>query len=122
MQIKVERWYQDTGGIVIPSGLYDENEPRLKGMGKWLVQNGYAIELQETVGTPYAIGINLASDEPELTVAMALTDEQEMSIVSDSPELEEIDLRQRYEELTGRAPHPAMKLETLRAKVAELEA
>lgn len=91
-------------------------------LGQYLIDNGHALFVSQNVGTPYNIGIDNAVDGAELTVAFALTDEQETPIVSDSPELEELELRQRYEELSGRAPHPAMKLETLRAKVAELEA
>lgn len=121
MPIQLEKFYNNVEGVSLSPGLYADNDPRLRGLGSYLVANGHA-SLVEIVGTPYNIGIDNAVDGAELSVAFALTDEQETPIVSDSPELEELELRQRYEELEGKKPHPNMKLETLRAKVAELEA
>jgi len=40
--ISIERFYQNTSGTKIKAGIYEDTDPRLKGLGKYLLTNEIA--------------------------------------------------------------------------------
>lgn len=72
MRINVTRFYQDIHNRKVEVGEYDIDDKRLKGMGQWFVDNGFADVIEgEDLEDDYA---------PEFTShALALLDESNFS-------------------------------------------
>lgn len=93
-QIQLKRHYLNMKGQDLKPGLYDVTDPLLGGLASYLIENGYAIELDPAP---------VIEEAPE-------ADPESLS-----------DLRNRYKELAGKGASPKWDAETLREKIEALE-
>lgn len=116
MQIKLKGHYRNAS-VSIAEGIYEESDPRLHGLAKYLLETEQAesVELHEVivqVATPIAkAGNELIS--------------RDSSASHEAPEAEDTlslsELRARYKTLAGKGASPKWDADTLSAKIAEIE-
>lgn len=83
MQILVRRFYQNAQGKTIQPAIYSINDPKLHGLGKYLVDNGIAdvVPTDNSVSEPLddtqdeSIGIEITSQARELADTNGVLDE-----------------------------------------------
>ena len=72
-QIELFKFWQNTRGVKIEAGRYDEDDPRLHGFGEMLVTNGHAgWVVFEDIEAPDPDPVELFKDEPVTFTSGAL--------------------------------------------------
>lgn len=101
MRIKIDKFYQNTKGQQVEAGEYNASDLP-NGLAQYLVDNDHAIVIKSE-----AVEANAADSVIE--------------VADSNDESERASLSAEYEALAGRKPSSNIKLETLRARVNEMQ-